>query len=112
MRLIRTETNKTNLSPNCQFFLNLDLDSQTKPNLAHVVEARGNFFVFSVFSSSHYIETLLESHSNLSVFTVFPLFTQNNDSKISALLGLKEADWTILESSLSFKFDKHSKKLM
>lgn len=112
VKLARSDVVWKTTPANCQFFLNFDLDSSCKPNFLKITESNNLFYVFSIFGSLKYAETLIQNHSNLFVVCVFPLDSQNNDSKISSLLGLKEAEWEYLEASLSRKFDRLAKKLI
>lgn len=111
MRLLRGDRTRKSVDQNCQFFLNLDTESDHKPNFLRISESKSNFVIFAIFASVEFVESILSVHPNLTVCVAYPLSSDKNDSKIASLLGASDADWETLEYSLGAKFDKQAKKL-
>lgn len=110
-RMLRADKSRRPTDQNCQFFLNLDSESNGKPNFVRISESKGDFVIFAVFASLKFVEEILDSHPNLAVCVAYPLNTDRNDSKIGSLLGVSDPEWEELELKLGAKFDKQAKKL-
>lgn len=111
MRLQRIGKSRKQNDQNCQFLLNLDSSSDPKPNFSRIDETGTCFVLFVIFGCLSYLQELVQKWKNLTICVAYPLSSDSNDSKIAALLGVRDADWEILEGSLEQKFDKEVKKL-
>lgn len=111
LRLQRVGKSRKSNDQNCQFLLNLDSASDPKPNFARIDETTNGFVLFVVFGCLSYLQELVEKWKNLTVCVAYPLSSDSNDSKIASLLGVRDADWEVLEGSIEQKFDKEVKKL-
>lgn len=112
LRLNRVGKNSKLGDPNCQFFLNLDHNSEAKLFALTIDHNKQTFVAFSLFASLDFATALVQRKPEVVVFTSFALSTQGNDEKIASLLGVTDAEWDELEVSLAQKFDKLVKKLL